>query len=311
LSGSELGLDRADGGRDRQCMRTSVTFIGLSLACLLASGCGRSTRPSMTPPDRPGIEIQGHRGCRGLRPENTMAAFHHAARLGVDVLELDLGLSKDGVLVVAHDPEVNSARCAGAERLPAQLLRDLTWDQLRSLDCGAKENPRFPAQILVPGERMPRLEQIFDLLRSRPKLRVNIEIKTGPDTRHKTRPPADFAEVLVKLINARGLQARVVVQSFDRAALQAVARLAPELPLAALVERRAEIAPMLRATRAKIISPRHTEIDAASVRALQARGLRVIPWTVNEPADMRRLVSWGVDGIITDRPDLLLRLLER
>jgi glycerophosphoryl diester phosphodiesterase len=292
-----------------------ATAVVLGGVCLLAGimGCsGRKTGQAMAvAPRKPRLEVQGHRGCRGLRPENTLAGFRHAVRLGVDVLELDLGLSKDGVLVVAHDPAINDLICSGAERLPSRLLRDLSWDQIKTLDCGTKKNPRFPDQAPAAGERMPRLEQVFALLDAHAALRANIEIKTAPETRGKTRPPADFAAALVKLVRARGLALRVIVQSFDPAALQAVTHLAPKLTLAALVDRRAEIAPMLKATGAMILSPRFSEIDAALVKEYQRQGLRVIPWTVNEPDDMRRLIGWGVDGIITDRPDRLLKLVGR
>jgi len=241
-----------------------------------------------------------------------MAAFEHAVRLGVDVLELDLGLTSDGVLVVAHDPEVNETLCLGAERLPRRQIRDLTFEQVQSLDCGARKNPRFPDQRPVPGQRIPRLERVLDLLARWPKVGANIEIKTFPRRREVTWPPARFAQVLVPLLVERGLAGRTTVQSFDPTALREVARLAGRrLVLAALVDRREEIEPMLRATGARVLSPRHSEIEPAELARLQQRGLRVIPWTVNDPPRMKELIGWGVDGIITDRPDLLLKVLRR
>jgi len=169
----------------------------------------------------------------------------------------------------------------------------------------------LPEQVLVPGAGMPRLEEVLDLLAAHPRLGANVEIKTSPDRRALTRPPADFARLLALLLRQRGLTGRVVVQSFDPEALREVARLAPELTLSALVERREAIEPML-AGRPRILSPLHTLLgSAAELRALQARGLRVIPWTVNDPADLARLVAWGVDGLISDYPDRLLRLLGR
>jgi glycerophosphoryl diester phosphodiesterase len=217
------------------------------------------------------------------------------------------------VLVVTHDPVINDVICAGAGRLPSRVLGELTWRQIATLDCGTRKNPRFPRQVPVPGQRIPRLEQVLELLRAHPRLGANVEIKTSPERRRLTHPPARFAAALVPLLRKRRLEGRVVIQSFDPAALTAVARLDPDrkLTLAALADRRAEIAPMLRATRATIISPRYTEIGAEEVRSLQRRGLRVIPWTVNRVDAMRRLMAWGVDGIITDRPDLLLELAGR
>ncbi len=285
------------------------SIIGLSLMATCAACGGAATPPPATAGHKPKLEVQGHRGCRGLRPENTMAGFREAIRLGVDVLELDLALSKDGVLVVVHDPEINDAICTGGKELVSRRFSELTWDSISTLDCGSLKNPKYPDQVPVPGERPPRLEQVLELLEKRPGLRANIEIKTFPDRRGATRPPADFAAALVKALREKGLQKRVVVQSFDPAPLQAVRKLAPGLTLAALADRRADFEPMLKATGARILSPRHSELRAADVKRYQGRGVRVIPWTVNRPGDMRRLVGWGVDGIITDRPDLLLGLL--
>lgn len=254
------------------------------------------------------LDVQGHRGCRGLRPENTLAGFRHAISLGVDTLELDLGLTRDGVLVVAHDPELNEVICVIPTGLPSRLIKDLTRDQLGAVDCGSRRNPRFADQVVVPGEKMPGLEQALELLRQHPRLAANIEIKTFSDRPGVTRPPADFAAALVALLKDPSLKARVTVQSFDPRALLAVKAEDPTIALAALVDRRVEIEPMLKATGARILSPRFTELKQEDVAALQRRGVRVIPWTVNEPADMKRLISWGVDGIITDYPDRLLSL---
>ena len=259
-----------------------------------------------------GVEVQGHRGCRGLRPENTLSAFRHAIELGVDVLELDLGLTRDDVLVVTHDPVLKPERCRASGPLLGRALLELEWRDLRGLDCGSQRQVRFPEQVLVPGAGMPRLEEVLDLLDQRPRLGANVEVKTFSDRRDITRPPADFARVLVGLLRRRGLLGRVVVQSFDPEALREVARLEPQLALAALVEQREAIEPMLGAARVRILSPLHSLLgSAAEVRALQQRGLRVVPWTVNEPADLQRLIAWGVDGLISDYPDRLLRILGR
>ena len=244
-----------------------------------------------------------------------MAAFTHAVALGVDTLELDLGMTRDGVLVVAHDPRVDGALCDGDATLLGARIKDLSYQQLATLDCGSKRHPRFPHQVPVPGARMPRLEQVLDLLGRHPGLRASVEIKTFPEQPRETHPPARFAAALMNLLAARDVAPRVTVQSFDPRALAAVrARAAPGTPrpiLAALVRRRAEFEPALRATGATILSPRHTVLRRRDAASLRARGVRVIPWTVNAPARMRTLVEWGVDGLITDRPDLLLRLLQR
>lgn len=257
------------------------------------------------------IEVQGHRGCRGLLPENTMAAFTRAVALGVDVVELDLALSKDKVLVVSHDPRVNPQICKGGEKLPTNRIKDLTWEQLQTLDCGALKHPRYPDQAPAPGERMPRLEQVLKLLLNNQQLRLNIEIKTFPDAPEDTFAPPEFARHLVTLLKEQGMGKRVVVQSFDPAALQEVARLDPSLELAALADKRKDFDALLTATGARILSPRYTELRKEDISRFHRKGVRIIPWTVNKPPDMRRLMQWGVDGIITDRPDRLLQILKR
>jgi glycerophosphoryl diester phosphodiesterase len=291
-------------------MRKAALAAAL-LGVAWCTGCARRAGPAPRSAQmlRRSVELQGHRGCRGLRPENTLAAFRHAIALGVDVLELDLGMSKDGVLVVAHDPEINAAICGGGDALPSRQLRELTWDEIRTLDCGSRKNPRFPAQQPVVGERMPRLEQVLDLLAAHPRLRANIEIKTFADRREATWPPERFAHALVDLLRQRGIGDRVVVQSFDEAALRAVRALAPELTLAALAEDLPTLEALLARTGARIASPKHTALRAGDTARMQRRGIRVIPWTVNEPEEARRLVDEGVDGLITDRPDLLRALL--
>jgi glycerophosphoryl diester phosphodiesterase len=195
--------------------------------------------------------------------------------------------------------------------LPTRLVRDLSFAQLQALDCGVLPNPRFPRQRPVPGQRIPRLEQVLDLLERHPRLGANIEIKTSAERPELTRDPAEFARILVSQVQRRGLERRIVVQSFDPRALRAVKRLEGGIELSALADRREEFAPMLRSTGARILSPRHTELRREDVKTLHRRGVRVMPWTVNAPPRMRELLAWGVDGIITDRPDLLLEILGR
>lgn len=290
----------------------------LPLLTLLSAGCpapaprGPAPLPTEEPPAMTrAVQVQGHRGCRGLRPENTMAAFRHAIALGVDVLELDLGLTADGVLLVTHDPQINPKICRLTAKMPSNRYRDLTWIRVQTLDCGALHPPRFPEQRPQPGARIPRLEQVLDLLAEHPGLGANIEIKTDPEEPELTLPPARFAEALVPLLRRRELLDRVTVQSFDPRALEAVRGLEPRLRLAALVDELDEEEPMLARSGARILSPKHTLLTAARVAAWQRRGLAVIPWTVNDPGRMRELIAWGVDGIITDYPDRLLALLDR
>ncbi|UBF24797.1 hypothetical protein K9N68_24515 [Kovacikia minuta CCNUW1] len=191
----------------------------------------------------PDFDVQGHRGARGLRPENTLAAFKYAIGLGVTTLELDTGISADGVLVVCHDPVINPLLCLSGrgERLPDKAqyrLKDLTVAEIQSFDCGSL-NPdpiRFPAQMSVPGARIPTLQQVFDLGEAQnPLIRYNIESKINPLRPWETASPEMFAEKLVGLIEQNHLTSRATIQSFDWRVLKQVKRLNSDIQTSALV----------------------------------------------------------------------------
>ncbi len=298
-----LWKQRSDSGRRGPVWWSGAAAVVMTLALL--NGCSCEIRDSK--PDRGRFMVHGHRGCRGLRPENTLPAFKHAAWLGVDFLELDLGLTRDRVLVVNHDPVINPDRCQVPPEMSVRWIKDLSWPEIRALSCEGSSTVREGA----PRVGIPRLEQVLALLEDHPRLGANIEIKTFPDHPSQTWPPEEFAGILVRILRERGLSRRVIVQSFDPRALAAVSQLAPEIAISALVGRRAEFSRILRETGARILSPRYTELRREDLRDLGARGIMVVPWTVNDPDAMTKLITWGVDGIITDRPDLLLRILKR
>ncbi|MGA7936623.1 MAG: glycerophosphodiester phosphodiesterase family protein [Kovacikia sp.] len=295
------------------------------------------------------LEVQGHRGARGLRPENTLAAFEYANALGVTTLEMDTGISADGVLVVCHDPVINPLLCVDAkgDRLadvPKRLLKELTVAEIQTFDCGTL-NPdpvRFPLQQAVPGSRIPTLQQVFDLAEAQnPKIRYNIESKVNPLYPEQTASPKVFAEKLVDLIEQNNLTARAVIQSFDWRVLQHVKWLNPDIQTSALVlhnqtsstlegfagpspflaglnfaDCQGNIASLLRSTGyIDIYSPNfetllpESPVFLQSVGELKQAELIIFPWTVNQEIIMRRLINLEVDGLITDFPDRLLNLL--
>lgn len=264
------------------------------------------------------LEVQGHRGARGLRPENTLSAFEYALQLGVDVLELDLGVSKDGQVVIYHDQWVNPALCKGANRVP---LNSLTLSELKRLDCGSLKNPRFPEQQPQPLERIPSLDEFFSWIQSHPsssakKLGFNIEIKSDPEFPALSPPPDVFAKRVIEVVRQHGMQKRTVLQSFDHRTLIEARRLEPELTLSALVEKRptgsagASLSQIAIRAGAQILSPAHQWLTAEDVKELHASGIRVIPWTANTESEFEKLLILGVDGIITDYPDRLLAFLK-
>jgi glycerophosphoryl diester phosphodiesterase len=258
-----------------------------------------------------GLDVQGHRGARGLRPENTLPAFEKALELGVTTLELDLQVTADRRLIVRHEPrpERKLCRLEGGGPPPRTPFLDLRLEELEGIDCGSKKDSGYPEQLPVPGAHIPTLEEVFELARSAPyPVRLNVEIKIrGPS---ESVPVREFAGLVVEAIRGSELEGRVMVQSFEAEALRAVGERAPEIPLAMLVRKRASYGRLLEQSGAEVLSPKAAGLRREDVETFQARGIRVIPWTVNEKKEMRRLLEWGVDGIITDYPDRLLELLE-
>lgn len=294
-------------------------------------------------------EVQGHRGARGLWPENTLAAFAHALAIGVDAVELDCGLTRDGVAVVTHDPELNPdlTRDAAGRFLntTGPAIVSLTCSELQSYDVGrikpgSAYAARFPAQQPVDGERIPRLAEVLELVRTRGRgrVRIAVEVKTFPDRPPEltARPPA-FAAALQRDFEATGTAALVDVMAFDWRVLSAVQRLMPQVATVALTEQQREgdtvglkaprpspwlggldpsryggsVVRLVEASGARLWGPDFADLDAGLVAEAHSLGLRVIPWTVNEPADMERMLAIKVDGMTTDRPDVLRSLLER
>ena len=258
----------------------------------------------------PGLDVQGHRGARGLRPENTLPAFEKALELGVTTLEMDIQTTSDRVLVVFHDQHLDAKRCVSdtGHGVPREPFKDLRFEQLAQIDCGSQPSSKFPEQKPVPGAGVPRLEQVFDLARDADyPVQLSIEIKM--QKRKHGIPIDEVARLLVDLVRRYGFETRTIVQSSDPEALNAVKELAPELRRSVLVKRRGSYDRLLRETGSPILSPRYDRLKRKDVTRLQARGVQIIPWTVNEPDDIRRMIAWGVDGNISDYPDRVLAAL--
>lgn len=281
------------------------------------------------------FELQGHRGTRGHAPENTLPGFERALEIGVDTLELDVGLTADGVVVIAHDPYLNPAitRDASGQWLAGgrgPLLKSLNLAQLQAYDVGRihPESPyarTFNLQQPRDGTRIPTLTALFDRVKAlrADHVRFNIETKINPTQPHDTVEPEAMVGALLKVIRDAGMTHRVAIQSFDWRTLRLVRWLEPAIPTACLTIQTANndnlltgewthglkfadfaSAPkMARAAGASVWSPNGGAVTEALVKEAQSLGLRVIPWTINNPADMERLIGWGVDGIITDYPD--------
>jgi glycerophosphoryl diester phosphodiesterase len=259
---------------------------------------------------RPAIQVHGHRGARARMPENTIPAFQYAIGQGVDVVELDMAVTKDNVIVVSHDPLLRAPVCTGPRE--NAVIHELTLEEVRRWDCGAVRNPAFPAQQPVPGTRMPTLDEVFDLA-SRGTFAYNIETKIFPDKPQYTPAPEEFARMVLEKIRLHKLEKRVILQSFDFRTLVAMRKLAPEIVLSALIQgdRRDFAAVVAEAAKAEIVSPEFHLVTPAKVEAAHKAGIRVVPWTANTEADWDNLVAAGVDAIITDDPASLIGYLKK
>jgi glycerophosphoryl diester phosphodiesterase len=255
-----------------------------------------------------GIEVHGHRGARALRPENTIPAFEYAIAAGVDVLELDTAITKDGIVVVSHDPILEPPVCTGPK--PRAIIHDHTLAELREFDCGGTRNPKFERQVPVPGTRIPTLDEVL-ALSSKGSFRFNIETKVSPLRPELTASPQEFVTRVLAVIRKHHLEKRVILQSFDFRTLHEMKKQAPEIELSALYEGPAKsFVAIAKEAGATIVSPEFKLVTPELVKQAHEAGLKVVPWTANEPADWDRLVAAGADAIISDDPAALIAHLK-
>ena len=264
-------------------------------------------------------DLQGHRGARGLLPENTVPSFIKALEYGVTTLELDLVVSRDSVLVVSHEPWFNpdiSSHPDGSPVLSAEArqlnLFMMDYSEIQKFDVGLRGNPRFPDQLPISVYK-PTLDEVVESAEKwlsendKPSVWYNIETKSDPSEYDSYYPQPDtFASLLVNEIYRLGIENRVVIQSFDPNTLIEVRALDPRLHLALLIENQDSIEDNLDRLGfiPEIYSPYYQFVDSAMVDEVHSRNMRLIPWTINDSAEMKRLLELGVDGIISDYPNL-------
>lgn len=299
---------------DMTGQKGNLFLFGLMLSAISFLTCKITERKPAPAP--PGFDWQGHRGCRGLLPENSVPAFLKALEYpGVLTLELDLAVSKDRQLIVSHEPWFNPAICRqpGGDSIAkkdeeAFLLYSLTADEIRAFDCGSRGNARFPQQQPMAVHK-PTLREVVEAVRAAypgKKVRWNIEIKSRPEWDGVRTPPIDeFAALVVAELKALGLEEDANVQSFDVRPLQEIHRIAPALRQALLIENVQGLEANLKRLgfTPQAYSPYYLLVDKKLVHQCHTRGMKLIPWTVNDVPAMRRLIRLGVDGIITDYPD--------
>jgi glycerophosphoryl diester phosphodiesterase len=290
------------------------------------------------------FDLQGHRGARGLAPENTLAAFRRALSIGVTTLETDLAVTRDDVLVLSHDPYLNPAltRDATGAWLTAQgpNIHSVELVELRRFDVG-RLNPaqayarNWPEQVPADGERVPTFDELVALLRAHgPAVRLNIETKITPTSGDAAPSVEHFARLVVAALDRAGVAERTTVESFDWRTLIEIKRLRPRQETACLTiesdsmntmvpdasgaspwhaglrtGEHGSLPRLVKAARCETWSMFWRNLTPALAAEAHALGLKILPWTVNEPGEMARLIDLGVDGLITDYPDRLRKVL--
>ena len=319
-------------------MRYSVVLAVLILALGISpQGFGGGAATAAAPV---ALDIEAHRGGRALRPENTLPSFANALSLGVDTLELDMGVTKDGVVVVSHERVLNPdlARDSDGRYVPPPGIPyvNLTLAQVKKYDVGqlrpgSDYAARFPEQLAVPGTRIPTLAEVFALVRRSGDrhVRLNIETKIDPTHPAESPDPEHFVAAVLALLRRENFTDRVMIESFDWRTLQLVQKQAPTIPTVYLtqvqvpeeniyldkaspwtagfdpVKYGGSVPRAVKAAGGAVWSPLYEDIDRKAVAEAHELGLKVVVWTVNNPKDMARLIDLGVDGIISDRPDVL------
>lgn len=268
------------------------------------------------------VDIQGHRGARGLYPENSIPGFIKAIDLGVTTLEMDLSVTKDSVLIVSHEPYFSHEFCADptGKRIPKDSIvniYEMTYEEVRAFDCGSLAHDRFPEQQKMSTYK-PALNEVLVAVnqhlktKNSPQVKFNIELKTRKDADNIFHPtPEVFSELVFEKLTSFEMLDVTTIQSFDFRMLQYFNKTYPEVELAVLIENPLHweknidslgFTPAIYSCNYQLLSP-------VNIEELQEAGMRVIPWTINQTQDMKKLLSWGVDGIITDYPDRAINLI--
>lgn len=292
-------------------------FASAAIAALFFSAC--NTMENLHP------DVHGHRGCRGLLPENTIPGFLRAAELGSDFLELDVVLSGDNEVIVSHEPWMSSIICLDPDNAAISLeyerslnLYRMSTAQIQSYDCGSLEHPRFPKQEQVSAYK-PTLRQVveatdeFALFAGLVSPSYNIEIKSDPEWYGVYQPqPDSYAKRIIQEVDDLGITNRCIIQSFDPAILEVVHAERPDIQLAFLVENTDGLKKNLKrlSFKPQIYSPHFSLVDRKTLEKLREENIELVVWTVNEKKDIKRMLELGVDGIISDYPDRVVKEVE-
>ena len=304
-------------------------FVAIFCALLLFAGCNSSKKMNTqkeslknVPLDGVGsLDKQGHRGCRGLMPENTIPAMIEAIGLGVTTLEMDVVFTKDGKAVLSHEPFFNHVITTKPDGSYINQVDEkdynifkMTYAEVATFDVGLKPDTSFPQQQKIKAIK-PLLSDVIDavnktmMTRKRPMPLYNIETKTSPETDNSFHPsPGIFVDKLMKVIIEKGIEDRVIIQSFDVRTLQYLHKKYPAIKTALLIEEldnrsfRKQLADL--GFTPTIYSPSKGLVTDVLIRNCHDQQIKVIPWTVNDKTTISKFIGMGVDGIISDYPNL-------
>ncbi|MEM7655644.1 MAG: glycerophosphodiester phosphodiesterase family protein [Bacteroidota bacterium] len=290
--------------------------VGITMLFLLS--CGPQEEAPQT------IDVQGHRGCRGLLPENTIPAFLKALDIGVHTLELDAVITQDKQVIVSHEPYMSheisttpEGELVSEEDEKFHNIYQMTAEQVQTYDVGLRPHLRFPNQEKMAVHK-PLLSEVIAAAETaqaaagRPAVRYNIETKSQPQRDSVFHPgPEEFVDLLVEVMEAGGILERSTLQSFDVRTLQVAHTKYPELDLVLLVENQMSLEENLELLGfvPEVYSPYLEFVDEQMVKTCAAKGMALIPWTVNEATDIDLMLKLGVDGIISDYPDRVMKAL--
>lgn len=266
------------------------------------------------------LDVQGHRGCRGLYPENSLPGFQNALELGVHTLEMDVVITKDSLVVLSHEPfmsheialDVNGNEISSAQERSFNLFQ-MTYDSIKRYDCGSKPHGRFPTQKKQKVHK-PLLSEVIEMAEthSNQSIRYNIEIKSMPEYDGIHSPQVKtYVDLVIDIIASKAIEERTIIQSFDIRALEYTNKQYPFLQLALLVDENESITQKLSELtfEPEIVSPYFKLLDQEIVTILQSRGFKIIPWTINDLNDIRDIMALNVDGIISDYPNQVFEVL--
>ncbi len=294
-------------------------FLGLMISGILFS-CDNPPELPQRKRQVPAFDWQGHRGCRGILPENTIPAFREALKFGVTTLEMDVAITKDSVVVLSHEPWMSHVICRDLNGQPITeekerefKLKEMTFEDIKYYDCGTLPHPNFPMQRRLPMHK-PSLIQVIENAElyvrtgiAKHKADYNIEIKSRPEWDSVyTYSPEAFVDILISTLEGSRLKKeRVYIQSFDIRPLKIMHEKYPDYKLVYLVEEDEPVAQCMEKLgfTPSVYSPYYKHLTAEKVKEAQKAGMRVVSWTVNERSEVKSLVEMGVDGIITDYPD--------